>query len=403
MERDLDARNFFFCIPLVPKANATDWTQVCTLLDQTLRSIANQTNKSFRVVLAAQDKPDLAPDLGFDVVHVVPRWKVEGDIKSKWRDKRWKRTLLLRTVRELGGGYVMMLDADDLVSNRLVDYVLTDRDPNGYIIETGYAYDWKANLIAPIPGVWENGFDSVCGSCSVIKFALEDLPPLRRDNKANYLAKRLKQHSQWKNVMRDAGRPLKVLPFPGVVYTLNHNNNLHYLVSPNRQATVPTKIKSLHIPLSIEMIKEFSLPASEPLLVTARALSPEYPPNRMLTEAVSLEGPRAGEEIGHAASSPREFPLDFDRVFHSTLIVHKGMASPARPSFWRSLDEWRRRGTCLAKICQSAAGVDAVVGQASSEGLLSGYGIAYGGSCWQVQVLRASCSRSLLLSVVIRS
>ncbi len=38
----------------------------------------------------------------------------------------------------------MMLGADDLVSNRLVDYVLKDGDPNGYIIETDYAYDWKA-------------------------------------------------------------------------------------------------------------------------------------------------------------------------------------------------------------------------------------------------------------------
>ncbi len=65
--------------------------------------------------------------------------------------------MLLGAVRKLGGGYVMMLDADDLVSNRLVEYVLNDKDPHGYIVEVGYAYDWKANLIAPIPGVWGGG------------------------------------------------------------------------------------------------------------------------------------------------------------------------------------------------------------------------------------------------------
>ncbi len=136
----------------MPKANAADWGQVSKVFNQTLRSLDNQTNKSFEVLLAAQDMPELAPDLKLDVVHLTPDWTVENLTSAKLRDKRWKRTLLLRAVRERGGGYVMMLDADDLVSNRLVDHVLKDGDPNGYIIETGYAYDWKANLIAPIPG-----------------------------------------------------------------------------------------------------------------------------------------------------------------------------------------------------------------------------------------------------------
>ena len=144
MEHRPSAKNFFFCIPLMPRVNASDWTQVCKVFNQTLRSIANQTNKSFRILLAAQDKPDIAPDLKLEIVHLVPRWKVESDAEGKGRDKRWKRKLLLGTVRKLGGGYVMMLDADDLVSNRLVDYVLNDGDPYGYIVEVGYAYDWMS-------------------------------------------------------------------------------------------------------------------------------------------------------------------------------------------------------------------------------------------------------------------
>jgi len=269
MENRSTDKSFFFCIPLMPRVNASNWTQVCNVFNQTLRSIANQTNKSFRILLAAQDKPDIAPDLELDIVHLVPRWKVESDAEGKGRDKRWKRKLLLGTVRNLGGGYVMMPDADDLVSNRLVDYVLNDADPHGYIVEVGYAYDWKANLIAPIPGVWGHGFDSVCGSCSIINFKPEDLPSLHKgsDATADYLSKHLKGHSQWKHVMRDAGRPLKSVPFPAAVYVLNHDNNLHFSAKPRRQVAVPRKIRSRQVPLTADLVKEFSLPIQEAPLV----------------------------------------------------------------------------------------------------------------------------------------
>jgi len=261
MGRDAGAMNFFFCIPLMPKANASDWEQVSKVFNQTLRSLDNQTNKSFQVLIAAQDMPELAPDLTLDVVHLAPHWTVENRTDAKLRDKRWKRTLLLRTVRERGGGYVMMLDADDLVSNRLVDYVLKNRDPNGYIVENGYAYDWKANLIAPIPGVWKKSFDNVCGSCSVINFTLDDLPPLRGgDEGTDYLAKHLSQHSQWKHVMRDFGRPLTPLPFPAAVYVLNHDNNLHYSIAQHRQESLPRRIDARQVPLTADLIKEFALP-----------------------------------------------------------------------------------------------------------------------------------------------
>jgi len=36
MRRGSDTRNFFFCIPPVPKVNATDRTQVCNLLLQVI-------------------------------------------------------------------------------------------------------------------------------------------------------------------------------------------------------------------------------------------------------------------------------------------------------------------------------------------------------------------------------
>ena len=256
---------FFFCIPLQPKANANNWERVCAVLNQTLRSIQNQTNRDFTVFLAGQDRPDIASDIEIKVNWLQADWTVENANNEKLRDKRRKRIVLLRAVREAGGGYVMMLDADDLISNRLVDYVLTDRNPNGYIIEKGYAYDWGNGSIAPIPGAWSKSFDSVCGSCSVIKYGVDDLPLPRgaeAEEGTRHLAMHLKQHSQWKHVMSDLGRPLAVVPFPAAVYVLNHSNNLHYSIKAMRQDEVPVRISKRRLPITPELSQEFSLPSA---------------------------------------------------------------------------------------------------------------------------------------------
>jgi hypothetical protein len=263
MSAEADGPAFFFCIPLQPKANAKNWERVCAVLNQTLRSIQNQINQSFTVFIAGQDEPDIEADIAIKINWLEANWIVQDLNNEKLRDKRRKRILLLRAVRQAGGGYVMMLDADDLVSNKLVDYVLTDRNPNGYIIEKGYAYDWGNGCIAPIPGAWSKTFDSVCGSCSVIKFGLQDLPLPRgaeADEGSPNLATQLKQHSQWKHVMSDLGRPLAVVPFPAAVYVLNHSNNLHYSIKAMRQQEVPLRIAKRKLPVTPELSREFSLP-----------------------------------------------------------------------------------------------------------------------------------------------
>jgi hypothetical protein len=263
MSAEEDRPSFFFCIPLQPKANANNWERVCTVLNQTLRSIQNQINQEFTVFIAGQDRPNIDDDISININWIAADWSVQNANNEKLRDKRRKRILLLRAVRGAGGGYVMMLDADDLVSNQLVDYVLKDRNPNGYIIEKGYAYDWGNGFMAPIPGAWSKTFDSVCGSCSVINFGVEDLPRPRSaetDEGPPYLAAHLKQHSQWKHVMSDLGRPLAVIPFPAAVYVLNHSNNLHYSIKAMRQEEVPLRIAKRKLAITPELSKEFSLP-----------------------------------------------------------------------------------------------------------------------------------------------
>jgi hypothetical protein len=248
-----------FCIPILPKSNAKDWGRVCELLSQTLASLEAQTRGEFRVLIATHDPDDLPPTGNLDVRLLKATWEVGDASAEKLRDKRRKKVLLFRELRELGGGYAMQLDADDLVSRRLVEYVLDTGDPHGYIIKTGYAYDWADRRLAPIPGVFSKPFDSVCGSCLIVHYELEDLP-VKHDQDTDRLYYQLKQHAHYAEEMSSLGRPVEEVPFPAAVYVMNHEHNLHFSIATDRVTRIPRQIRKNEVEISPELKQEFTLP-----------------------------------------------------------------------------------------------------------------------------------------------
>lgn len=248
-----------FCIPVLPKARAKDWDRVCLLFRQSLDSLERQTNPNLRVLVASHEPDELPRNDNLDMRFLEATWEVDDSTGQKLRDKRRKKALLYRELRGLGGGFAMQLDADDLVSRRLVEYVLDTDDPNGYVIKSGYAFDWTARRLAPIPGVFSRSFDSVCGSCLMVRWRPEDLPV--KGDKEERLFDRLKQHAQYQTVMEEAGRPLHEIPFPAAVYVMNHDNNLHFTIATDRVTRIPRQVKKNEIALTPELEEEFTLPA----------------------------------------------------------------------------------------------------------------------------------------------
>ncbi|WP_431304736.1 hypothetical protein [Sediminicoccus sp. BL-A-41-H5] len=248
-----------FCIPLLPKAVAKDWITVVSLLNDTLSSLRNQRDSRFRIFLAGHEMPELNVSSDLDINFLKAGWDPKSDLSHKLRDKRLKRKLLYRALREHGGGYAMFLDADDLVSNRVVEYVLKTRHPHGYLISKGYGFDRINKKLAPIPGVWTGNFDAVCGSCMIFNFHENDLPK-GNDSDPAIFSNRLRRHSDWKSIAAEAGRSLMDLPFPGAVYVLNHSQNMHSEIATDREEQVPRRIAAKAIPITKELIAEFSLP-----------------------------------------------------------------------------------------------------------------------------------------------
>lgn len=219
--------NFVFGISLASKQTVNDWPRTVQLLRRTLLSLLNQTDPRFRVFICGHERPDLEelddPRVTFMTADIAPPKRPSGFRK----DKMWKRRLIGAALRDLGGGYFFPLDADDLVHKRLVEYVLSDNNERGYLIEQGYGEDFLSKRLAPIPGAWSASFDRVCGSCAALYFKKDELPSSGEDDPSLYF-NLFKSHAYWRIVAEEAGRPLARIPFFGAVYVVNHSQNLSF-------------------------------------------------------------------------------------------------------------------------------------------------------------------------------
>src|SRR5690606_21201477 len=141
-----------FCIPLIAKRSALNWDRAVHQLGATLQSIYRQTDQRLRILVACNEVPDLPFPIDDRLEFlVVPDESSRSTHAEFTGDAAKKRHLMARRARELGGSYLMMLDADDLISNRLVRFVLETRHPLGYLIKAGYVLDARTAALAPFP------------------------------------------------------------------------------------------------------------------------------------------------------------------------------------------------------------------------------------------------------------
>jgi hypothetical protein len=163
--------------------------------------------------------------------------------------------------REHGAGYLMLADADDLISNRLVDYVLTDRHASGYLVQEGYVFRVDTGHIAkhPFAGWEEVSFDKTCGTCAIMNLSEEDC-------RTKELV--IGGHIHWGEKYAEKGRPLKPVPFRSVVYVRQSGENISRLPHPDprrveKDAAFMAQVIKSAIPRTPELEDEFMLALAE--------------------------------------------------------------------------------------------------------------------------------------------
>ena len=212
---------FTFAIALTPRANARDWALIEALLDLTLASLRAQTDPDWRALVAVHERPRLAvADERISFVDVD--WQIESPGPYN-DDSGRKKHLLSDIVRDRGGGYLMVLDADDWVDRAFVAAARAaiGADHVGGLIHEGLAVDFRTLRAAPLPHPELEGlpFHRFCGSCGVALIRPGAASEIRRDPFSV-----LRSHHRWVEVAAEHGEGLVRLPVSGA-YLVNTGEN----------------------------------------------------------------------------------------------------------------------------------------------------------------------------------
>jgi hypothetical protein len=203
-----------FVTSIRAKALAKDWAHIVWLLEQSLKSLVNQTSPDWRAYV---------------VCHDVPEFSTRGDERIRWittdiplpertfedmtTDKAIKCTLGIEAALKEGAGHVMLVDADDLVHCELAATVAGSSQCPGWFFPLGYYHYYGSMWVRP-----ETSFHRFCGTSHIVRGDLISFAPdpaLRGARMASLLTV---GHPQVRDHFERAGTPLLPLPYPGAVY-----------------------------------------------------------------------------------------------------------------------------------------------------------------------------------------
>lgn len=237
----------FFAIPLRSKYSSRNWDSVVNCFNNTLSSIYNQTSGNFKILVAGHDDPEISVFTDHRYEFFQVDYPSPLNFNEQMLDKYYKKRYLMKKIRDYGSGFVMFVDADDYVSNRLTSFIDNNEDSHGYYFSQGFEYNFSNKKIQIAPR-----FYRLCGTSYIIRYFDDDLPNKFVFNGYSYKADERPNdyifdhsHIKWIEILKKLHRPLKALPFPGALYTINTGDN-HSILSGN--VSMKRKLLRLMIP-----------------------------------------------------------------------------------------------------------------------------------------------------------
>ncbi|MBU2904285.1 glycosyltransferase family 2 protein [Arenibacter algicola] len=212
-----------FIIPVKSKKVTGSWEQFSKLFERTLKSICNQTSQNFRVLVVCHEKPEIQFERpNIEYIHVdfeppqlktAPKEKHDG---LKEEDKSKKILAGIAYAEKYNSDYLMVADADDCISNKIVEFVDKNKKANnyGWFFKKGYIYREGDKFIS----LNKENFNTLCGTCIIIKPQLIE-----------HIFKKV-PHLLYVHKTTDFPNDvhLQEFPFPGAVYSMANGEN-HYM------------------------------------------------------------------------------------------------------------------------------------------------------------------------------
>lgn len=214
-----------FVIPVRHPDNSPDWAMLKERLSQTLRSVSAQRQGGWAGIVVANEGADLPeiPD-GFAVERVDFPPNAFYDIAATARETAYDAVRLDKGRRILKGmmarrdsRFYMIVDDDDLVSNRIAGQAGHNPDGNGWTIASGYVWTEGGRLL-----LQNDEFSHLCGTCHIVRADLYDLPLRFEDASDAYVKSMLGSHIRIEGLLAERGTPLETLPFRGAIYRVGH-------------------------------------------------------------------------------------------------------------------------------------------------------------------------------------
>ncbi|MFD2515653.1 hypothetical protein ACFSRY_17395 [Pontibacter locisalis] len=224
-----------FVVPIKPKINSNDWEKDNQLLSRTLKSICNQTDNNFIAYVIYHEKPVVEfehPNIRY--IFFPFEYTLSEDIEDledyalKYYgrqyaeymfDKSKKITYGCKNAIDDGCKYIMAIDSDDLISNKIAEFInSSDTKCPGWVVERGYIYLEGSNFL-----IKSNNLHGINGSTHIIKSDLVPVPDLQVNKLKHFNF--FEAHGYLRQRIIDLyNLHLQVLPFYGTVYTIHKNN-----------------------------------------------------------------------------------------------------------------------------------------------------------------------------------
>lgn len=265
-----------FILPLKPKSQSKNWKKDCALLDATIRSLLNQQSPEYKIYVIFSDDPGLNffsdkvvfvkfpfPFCPFaqipGAVSILKHFSNDKIILERRWDKSKKMFYGCKVAKEQGCTYVMNVDGDDLLSNRIAGFVeenAQEGDFAGFYIDKGYLLLSGHKRLLRIKRDMQN----LNGSTHIISTSLIKIPDF---SSCTWMDINLFTSHGWiiYRINEEHNVKLKKIPFPAVIYVL-HENNISDINNQSIKSKLKRLVKSLISGKTPDVLisEEFSIP-----------------------------------------------------------------------------------------------------------------------------------------------
>ncbi len=211
-----------FVVPVKSKLVTSDWDKFSQLFERTLKSICNQTDSNFKLVVVCHEIPETTfCHQNLHYVHVdfkppIPKGSEssKSHYKAKEMDKGKKILLGVEYAsKAFKTDYIMTVDSDDYVSKNISTFVNNNSGHiPGWYIKNGYIHFEGRKFLAKT-----FKFNHLCGSSIIVKPEL--VKYFIGIDSTFYFNHRL--------TTLDSNIELQKVPFPAGIYNIGNGENIY--------------------------------------------------------------------------------------------------------------------------------------------------------------------------------